>query len=307
MKKFFTLIVALLLIVSINYANAQTAVQLKVGTGGANGTYSTMFKEMANACINDLILVEQNSSGSVENIENLLGNKINAAFTQADVLRFKANTEDLSAIKTLIVLHPEEVHFIAKRDSGLKAGGVMGIGGKDIVFDNVLDLGGFKVGAAGGSYITAQVIRLQTEIPYQVVRFENNNDLIKALQTNQVQAAVMVGGAPMPIIDGLTNEFKLLSINEATATKLKNVYNPARVSYSKMGASGVPTVSVDAMVVTREYKTVNYVNALNAWRQCVMSSLDNLKEVTGTHPKWQAVTHDNKGKWAYWEAPPIKK
>jgi len=82
------------------------------------------------------------------------------------------------------------------------------------------------------------------------------------------------------------------------------VYNPTRVTYAKLNnGSGVDTIATDALLVTREYKTPAMVNGLAALRKCAITSLDDLKETTGTHPKWQAVDSANKGKWAWYQLP----
>jgi len=305
MRKSFIMLLTFLFIVTtfINYGIAQDSSQIKIGTGGPAGTYSRMFKEMTAIC-NQNVYIEVGSSGSMENIEKLLANEINAAMVQTDVLFLKARTEDMGAIKTLLALHPEEVHFIAKGDTGLKSGGYFGtsIGGKAVVFNSISDLEGYTVGAVGGSSITAQIIRLQSEISYKLVEFSKNEEMLSALQAGTIQAAVMVGGAPMAAIKDLGREYKLLTISEQITKKLADMgYKPAKVTYSKMGpgGTGIPTVATDALLVMREYKSPRYAIPLMQLRECVYKNLTDLQETTGKHPKWIDVKEDNKGKWAF--------
>jgi TRAP-type uncharacterized transport system substrate-binding protein len=290
-------------VVALTATTLTQAQSLKVATGGPKGTYSTMFKELNNACASDVPLIEINSSGSNDNIALLTGNQVNGAFTQTDVLYFRARTEELGNVKTLLTLHPEEIHLLARTDSGLKAGGMLGVGGRAVVFNDINGLRGHKVGAAGGAFTTAQVIRLQTEIPFLVEQFASNADVLAALSNGRVQAALMVGGAPYGEVVALGGDFKLLPIPESVAAKLKGVYRTARLSYPKMGAAGVPTVATDALFVTREYKTPKMVRSLARFRTCAFQAIDELKETTGTHAKWQAVDVNNKGKWAWYELP----
>jgi TRAP-type uncharacterized transport system substrate-binding protein len=263
-----------------------------------------MFKELNERCAaTGLTLVEMNSTGSVENLNRIIGNEVNAGFTQTDVIWLRAQGEDLSTIKTLIALHPEEVHILAM--AGKKVGQKMGFGGQDLV--SLEQLGGLNVGAAGGSFITAQVVRLQSQIAFNVVQFDNNKDLLAALTAGKIDAAIMVGGSPMGDIAALTPAYTLLTIGEATAGKMKGVYKAARVTYPKLnGGRAVATVSTDALLVTREYKTPKYLTGLAAFRACFVANVDELKETTGTHPKWQAVDPENKGKWAYYVLPEVK-
>ncbi len=79
MKKLTTIALAAL-------SFAASAQQLQVSTGSPTGTYSSMFKQLSAKCGNTVALIEQNSTGSGENVDRLVGNSVNAAFVQSDVL-----------------------------------------------------------------------------------------------------------------------------------------------------------------------------------------------------------------------------
>lgn len=164
MNKFSKITLACAIAVATISASAQT--QLKVATGAATGNYSRMFKEFAGVCKDQIMQIEVPSKGSVDNMDKLLGNEVNAAIVQTDVLFFRARNEDLGGVKTLFSLYPEEIHVISPAVSPIKAGGVMGVGAKPIQLNNVSDLAGRSVAAWGGSIVTAQVIRLQSEINF---------------------------------------------------------------------------------------------------------------------------------------------
>lgn len=303
MKKLWnTLLISLAAIVAISCATAPVNAQtLKVATGSAKGTYAAMFKELIAVCGPEVAMVEVPSTGSMDNINQLVGNQVNAAFVQSDVLYLRARTEELGNVKTLLALHPEQVHLVARAASGIKEGGVMGVGGKEVVLTDLTSLANRRLGAAGGSTVTAQVIRLQSEVPFQVLSFDSNDLLIKALAEGRVEAAIFVGGAPLGAVANLGPQFKLLSITPAIAERLKGVYRTSRLNYPKMNAAGVPTVSTDALFVTREYKTAKMTASLARFRSCALSKVDELKETTGTHPAWQGVDPGNKGKWPYYD------
>lgn len=287
------------LAVSCTPAQAQT---IKVATGSAKLTYSTMFKEMVQHCGNTLPLIEVNSNGSMDNVDKLVGNEVNAGFVQSDVLWLRARTEDLGNVKTLLALHNEQVHLIAPTRSGVKSGGVMGVGGSEVVINDITQLSGMRVAATGGSAVTARVIRLQSEIPFTVVEYPNNDEVLKAVAGGQAQAALIVAGQPAASVRALSGQqFKMLAIPAAIQERLKGVYRPARLNYSNLNAAGVPTVATDALLVTREYRTARMTSALAAFRGCVHGRVDELKETTGTHPAWQAVDAANRGRWAWYE------
>jgi TRAP-type uncharacterized transport system substrate-binding protein len=232
----------------------------------------------------------------MQNVDRIIGNEVQVAFSQLDILKFRSNTEDLSGVKTLFHLHPEQVHILALA-AGQKQGGVMGIGAKEVVLNTLDDLAGKNVVAYGGSYITAQVIKLQTMIPFNVVEVADAKAAIEAVNAGQAAAAIIVGGAPMDNLKTLNKAHKLLSIPEASAAKLKNVYKPAVLNYSNLGAAGVQTVSVDSVVVTREYKTPKVVEQLVKLRTCFNAKAAELAETAGMHMAWSKIKLDGEAKW----------
>ena len=277
----------------------------KVSTGGAGATYSRMAKEIGNVCANDIQLQELNSSGSMQNMDRLTGNEVQGAFVQTDVIKFRGNTEDLSNIKTLVTLHPEQVHLVALAAGAGKEGGVMGFGGKQVVFNTINDLAGRTVVASGGSYITAQVIRLQTEINFNVVEVADAKAAIEAVNAGTAAAALFVGGQPMDNLKTLNKAHKLLSIPEPMIAKLKNIYKPSTLNYTNMGSTGITTVSTDAILVVREYKTPKMVEALSKFRACFNAKAPELAETTGTHAAWTKVVVGAEAKWPMYQLPTV--
>ena len=299
--------VKFLFITMLFFATASFGQALKASTGSSTGTYSRQAKEISLACINTIQLQEVNSTGSIQNIDRLVGNEVNAIWTQADVLFYRARTEDLSNIKTLVALAPEEVHIVKLTQAKEKEGGFGGIGGSPIRINNINDLAGRKVVAAGGSYVTAQVIRLQTEINFSVIEANTNDDALAMVTAGTAHAAILVGGQPLGAIQKLDRSFSLVSIPEATMVKLKNVYKPAKVNYTNIGAAGVQTVSTDALLVVREYKTPKMVASLSQLRKCILDHVGELSETIGMHPSWSKIDVKNQGKWAWYDLPDTKK
>lgn len=298
-KKLYAILLTAMVALLFMLPAAHAQVTLKVATGSPKGTYSAMFREVYQTCGSEVGMVEVASTGSQENITQLVGNQVNAAFVQSDVLYLRSRTEELGNVKTLLALHPEQVHFVAR--AGTKVGGTMGIGGATL--ENITQLAEKKVGAAGGSSVTSQVIRLQSEIAYSTVIYDTNDQALKALADGKVDAVILVGGAPLGSVASLGADHKLLSIPAPVIEKLKGVYKPSRLNYPKMGAAGVTTVATEALFVTREYKTEKMVQSLARFRACAHSKIEEIKESTGTHPAWQNVDPASKGKWPWYELP----
>jgi TRAP transporter TAXI family solute receptor len=294
-----TLIIAVTAILTFLVCHAVHAQTLVIATGGPAGTYHAMFKELDNRCGNG-DLKEVASSGSNENVDKMVANQVNGAFVQTDVLILRSKTEDLSKVKTLFSLHSEQVHLIARAE-GIKEGGVLGFGAKTIHFNTISDLAGRNVGGAGGSILTAKVIKAQSGINFNVAEFPSNKAALDALQAGQVDGVVIVGGEPMSEVAALPATYRLLPIPAPVQDKLKAVYQPARLSYRNLNAAGVPTVSIRSLLVTREYKSPRFVQALTSLRTCFMKNIDDIQETTGTAPAWQTVDPKDQGKWQWYD------
>lgn len=289
-------------LITMSAAMAQPTMIMAIG--GKTGTYWAMFEQMQQICGESIPITAMETSGSTQNVDLLTSNKVNGAMVQSDVLWVRSKTENLSNVKTLLALHPEEVHLIAMTQSKKTAGGFAGFGAKPIEFTDLESLAGQNVAAAGGSFITAQALKLLSDVNYNIVEAPTNDAAMDMLRSGQVEAVIGVGGSPLGWVNGLSKEFKLLYISESSAEKLKVLYSPANLNYSSMSNSmGVKTVSTDALLVTREYKSARYVSGLRKLRTCVSDNLDELKETTGYHPKWQTVDSNNHGKLPYYEIP----
>lgn len=287
-------------------ARAQEA---SVATGACDqkscGTYSTMFKQLTKVCGSEMVLSEVNTSGSVQNIDLLQNNKVNAAFVQTDILHYrKLLGDNMGSIKTLFQLYPEEVHVFTLA-AGRKEGGVLGVGATLKVFNYVTDLAGRKVGAAGGSVVTARVVQQQGAINYQVVEYPSTDAARAALDKGDVDAVFAVGGAKLGSVEALDARYKLLSFPDNTIKALEGIYVPARVSYPNMvGQNGVArTVATRAQFVTRDYKTPRMVEGLTKLRACLAKNLGELQEGTGSHPKWQDVSAEPSTQWPWYQPP----
>lgn len=312
-SRFLSLAILAASVLFTGAAMAQST-ELKVATGecskeGGCSTYVNMFRELKQRCTGDLVLTEVPSKGSVESVDKLLNNELNAGIVQTDVLFWRKRNEDLNNIFTLVALHPEEVHFVAPVNSGLKEGGI-GVGSiklkqTAVKIDTIDQLAGFRVGAVNGSgsFVTARLIRAEGAINYEVVPFDNSDKLKAALEAGEIQAAVYVGGAPLPAVTAYGSGYKLLPASSNLISTLKDVYRSANLNYSALNASGIKTLATEANLVTRGYKTPKMVAALSAFRSCALAQIPEIKEATGTHKKWQAVDPENRGKWAWYELP----
>lgn len=301
--KFRTIVFALFAVFTASVF-AQQQVDFLIADGSSSGTYKQFLKELtpvfAEAGV-PLTFKEVDSSGAVENLDKLVNNEVMAAFMHADVIYHRSKNEPTAKLEekfqTLVALFPEDIHFVALTVSKRQVGGTLGFGAKPVVINDVSDLKGCKVGAAGGGFITANVIKLLSDVPYEIVKYNSGSDVLKALDAGEVDAVVFVGAAPLPNLKDLGADHKILPIPSFIGDKLKMLYHPSQVTYTKMSAQPVTTVSVPCLLVSRVYKSKKMVTALTTMRTAFYNNLDTLKETPGNHKKWQDVSPDEHGPW----------
>lgn len=307
------IVLLLLTIVAMLYsASAHAQEAFRVAVGNPAGTYGTMAKDLFSRC--DAAATGLNvelvaTSGSIENIALLSGNKVNAAFVQSDIL-FATKESDpgkVSRIKSLFGLHPEELHFVARADVK-KEGGWLGgrIGGTSVTFTKLDDLTGRPLGAVGGSVFSGRVVSQYGRLRLQVVDAGNNDALLKQLLEAKIDSALMVGGQPLTIVEKLDTRYRLLPVPPELQRQLKEVYAPAKLSYSNLNQSGIDSLATQALMVTREYSSPAMLNNLAKLRACFEAKLPDIKDANGTHAKWQEVSLDAPGTWPRYALPAAK-
>lgn len=296
MKKF---LIAFALAAFAFLAQAQT---LTVATGDAKSgsTYSRMFREFSQVCPN--VMQETETNGGATNMTLLTGNKVAMAIIPTDMLFFMKK-EDISKVenlRTLVTLHPEELHFVARADVK-KEGGFMGIGGSNKSYNSVVDLKDRPVGAVGGSVLSGRVFSQYSKLNLQIVEFPNNDTLKTALLEGKVDSILVVGGAPHGLVTSLDQRFRLLNVSEDVQKSVGGVYKPAKLSYSNLNQAGVNSVSTQAQLVTRVWRGEDMQNKLKALRACFVKNVPNIQDTVGSHAKWQDVKPNDKGNWTYYE------
>ena len=279
--------------------------QIVVAVGSKSGTYGRFMTEIK-AVMPEFQFKEVESSGSLASLDALFGNQVSMAFIQSDVLRWRSQTANMDALKTLVTLYQEEIHFVAGSSGkrSVTSGGSRWWSKNEVQqvpLNSIDDLRDCKVGAAGGSWVSAQVVKQQGTIGYEVVEYKNSDEVLAALSRHEIDAGCFVGGAPLGILASLDATYKLLSASDRLIKSLNGIYKPASVTYLKMAPDSTTVLAAEALIVARDYKTPKMRNSLLEFRRSLYNHLDELKETPGYHPKWSEVDQNNKGLWKWLE------
>ncbi|TSA86480.1 transporter substrate-binding domain-containing protein [Deinococcus detaillensis] len=270
--------------------SAQPLTVLNVATGSKGGTYATMYKNLGDVCTSASWLRERQTSGSVESVDLLLSNQVSLAFVQLDVLKARDQIDGdarAKGIRTLLALHQEELHLIAKKPTKNFFGRLSGV-------TSYSQLAGKKLGAWGGSVVTANVLRAKAGVSFQVVSFPTREAALSALSAGTVDAVLAAVGQPADWVKALdAQQYSLLPL-DIDPSKIKDFYQKAKLIYPQFGAS-VDTYSVQSLLVTRDFKTPEKRAQLLKYQACARNKLTRLQEDEGMHPKWNDVTFKSAG------------
>jgi TRAP-type uncharacterized transport system substrate-binding protein len=276
-----------------------------VADASSSGTYKAMMSEIMDVCSDNALQIVElpgQTGGATDNLQALVNNRVQAALLHSDVIFASAMADpSLKQLKTLVALYPEEIHVLALRHSRTKRRVV-----QTVEFTTLADLAGYKVGAAGGGVLTARILSGQGEGHFDVVPFLSGKDVLPALDAGEIQAAIFVGGSPLPNLVPLSgDQYKLLPIPEAITNHLAGVtvYRPAIINYPNLNSGSIKTLAPQATILTRRYTLPKLVEPQARFRSCFYAHLEELQQTPGKHPKWQLVDPKDHGGWEWYELP----
>lgn len=281
---------------------AQTPMRLIVADASSSGTYKAMNAEIVDVCADEsfqIVELPGATGGATNNLAALKDNKASAAYLHSDVIYAMAQADpSYRQLKTLVALYPEDIHVLVLRNSRTKHFL------KTVEFNTLADLAGYKVGAAGGGVITGKILTGQGEAHFDVVEFTSGKEIIPALDAGTVQAAIFVGGAPLPNLTTLSaDHYKLIPIGETIAARVSGIYRPTIIDYPNLNSGPIRTMAPTAIILTRKYTLPKLIAPQARFRRCFYQRLDELKETPGRHPKWQMVDPKDRGPWEWYELP----
>ncbi|MDO8560640.1 MAG: TAXI family TRAP transporter solute-binding subunit [bacterium] len=289
-------------IISIGFADAQVLTKLRMASGGEGGTYYVMANNMATYCGEGLALDVQATGGSDDNVERLINNKADVAIVQKDILFKRAKFNNDAAVKNFLAvmpLHYEAMHVVVLEKSGIVKFSDLGAmkgrfyGGSP----------GKKVGAYGGSIESAEIVKAMSDVAYEIVVVENQKAAVAALNSGQIDAILAMGGTPLKWVgEELKRGQHRLVQFDVPIDKVAGAYRKANVTYTRLGANAVPTISTDAVLITRNFTTAEKVRAVSLLRKCVWSELTRMQEADDTHGQWQNVQKDTQVEGWSWFA-----
>lgn len=206
------IIAALLFGLSAFPLAAQDLSLFRIGTGGIGATYYPIAGLVAQAISNPagqceedagcgvpgLVAVAQSSSGSVANVRDIAGGRIESGFVQSDVAFWaysgvEAFAEEgrQTSLRAIANLYPESFHIVVRKDSTIES--VRDLAGKRVALDEA------GSGTLVGAELVLQAFNLsETEV---AVSYHKSDDAIEKLVSGELDAFFLIAGYPAKVIE----------------------------------------------------------------------------------------------------------
>ena len=284
MKKFFALILALVMALSlVACGGGDSSAKLRFVTGGESGTYYAFGSVIAQHATNHagINVVGLVGNGSQANIEELQAGNADLAFCQSDVMAYAYEGTNIFDAKvdcfsTVAALYTEQVQIVTvnpsiKTVADLKGKNVsIGAAGSGVFF-NAVDI----LGAYG--------LDVEKDINPTYQSFGDSAD---ALKDGKIDAAFIVAGAPTTAITDLatTKAVSLVSLDDEHIDKLlasSPYYTKCTIPADVYGLDAdTTTVGVGAVILARDDVSEDAIYALCA------DIFDNAADLVSSHAKY---------------------
>ncbi len=253
--KFFSALVA----ASALFAGPASAQQFfRIGTGGTAGTYYPIGGMIANAVSQPgkIVATAQATSGSLGNVNGIVGGAMESGFSQSDVATWAQKgtgifegKPNVPGLRMIANLYPESLHIVVKKGSGFKS--VADLKGKRVALDE----------PGSGTLINARLVLAAYGLKESDIRPEyiKPNQAGDKMKDGSLDAFFFTGGAPAGAIAELATSgsgIELLPIDGAQADSLRAsspffaVDSIAAETYK--GVAAVKTLAVGAQWVTSD-------------------------------------------------------
>jgi len=253
--KFFSALVA----ASALLAGPASAQQFfRIGTGGTAGTYYPIGGMIANAVSQPgkIVATAQATSGSLGNVNGIVGGAMESGFSQSDVATWAQKgtgifegKPNVPGLRMIANLYPESLHIVVKKGSSYKS--VADLKGKRVALDE----------PGSGTLINARLVLAAYGLKESDIRPEyiKPNQAGDKMKDGSLDAFFFTGGAPAGAIAELATSgsgIELLPIDGPQADSLRAsspffaVDSIAAETYK--GVAAVKTLAVGAQWVTSD-------------------------------------------------------
>jgi uncharacterized protein len=267
----------------------QAFCQMIILSGPEKGSYNRFVNDIVTVLgeKNGIKLINKPTGGSAYNFKRLTdpGTADKIALVQSDYLNLMIaedklnNTNKTGSIRVLLQLSKEEIQIVAKKSSG---------------FTKLQDLDKKKVAVGNedqGSLATGKIIKDRSKIGWTPV-YVGFDQMIKEISSGNVDAGLIVGAAPVNIIDIdpqiMTDGISMLELDDFNGWAKYYENDTVYRSEYKWLDKDIPTFGIRTLLIVNESKlTSAEKKTVDAIKSGIIANLDLLRKQG--HPKWKEV------------------
>lgn len=257
---------------------------LRIGTGPKGKIYELMVQDIQRVCSAEVSVCSVPSIGGLPNLMMLSASQAELGIVQLDTLTQMSNggDENIAALQAVMPLHTNLLHILSLR-AGSKVG-TMKIRDTNVpwtgdikVFSKFSDLKGAKVAVVGSTQLLGQTLNQQTGYAMEFLIAESDDQAVKMLQANQVQAIFTDGGWPLPSISRHQTNSGLMLVEYDLP--VKEPFIAVKRNYENLDAFNFNFLGIPNLLVTRPFKSNgDSGKRVAALQRCILNHLDELQE-----------------------------
>jgi hypothetical protein len=258
---------------------------LRIGSGPDGKLYQLLVRDMQTVCGNDVPIVNVPTVGGIPNLMGLSASQLDLGLVQLDTLQEigRDGDENIQMLQAVMPLHTNLLHVLSLRE-GFKSGeekkGILAWGSDEReikVVRKFSDLQGLKVAAVGSTVLLGQRLSDQSNLNINLRKAETDDEAIKWLHENKVQAIFTDGGWPLPSIARLKGDSGLQLV-EFNLTP-KSPFLVVKRNYQNLDAFNMRFLGSPNLLVTRPFKPNGEMGKrVAALQSCLLKHLDELQE-----------------------------
>ncbi len=252
---------------------------LRIGSGPKGGVYELIVRDIQTACGNEVSVCAVPSAGGLQNLMKLSASEVDIGIAQLDTLQEMARggDENLRNLQAVMPLHSNLLHVLALREgSKMKTSG-LNFFAETRQIRKFSDLKGVRVAVVGSAQLVGQTLNSQLGYDMDFVVADNDDQAIKLLQTNKVQAIFTSGGWPMPNIVRHQHSSGLVLVEYDLTAHAPFV--GVKRNYQNMDAFNFSFLAVPNLLITRPFKpTGDMGKKVGALQSCLLRNLENMQE-----------------------------
>ena len=200
--------------------------------------------------------------------------------------------ENIQTLQAVMPLHINLLHVLALRD-GSKVGEAR-VGETKVPFSGDLrvikkfsELKGAKVAVVGSTMLLGQKLNTQWKLGMDLRVAESDDDALKMLKDNKVQAIFTDGGWPLPSIARHKTDSGLVLVEYDEPVQAP--FSIVKRNYQNLSAFNVPFLGSPNVLVTRPFKPNGDMGKrVAALQSCLLKHLEELQEGR-FHAAWKEI------------------